>query len=291
MTTFERHSLTPWLLLAPQLVVVAIFFFWPAAESLRQAFYVQDAFGLGERFVGLANFQHVLASPGYWHAFGVTALFSLLVAAGAMGLALLLAVLADRVLHGARLYRVLLTWPYAVAPAVAGLLWLFMFDPVLGVLTHALAAIGVHWDAQLDPGQALALVVIASIWQQMSYNFVFFLAGLQMIPASLLEAAAIDGAGPFRRFFGITLPLLSPTAFFLLVMNSVYVLFETFATIDSTTLGGPGGATRTLVYKLYEDGFVGRDLGGSSAQSVLLMILVGVLTFIQFRYLERRVAY
>ncbi|WP_110642987.1 sn-glycerol-3-phosphate ABC transporter permease UgpA [Salinicola sp. CPA57] len=291
MTTFERYRFTPWLLLAPQLAIVAVFFFWPAADSLRQAFYVQDAFGLGERFVGLANFQRVMASSGYWQAMGVTVLFSVLVAGGAMLLALLLAVLADRVFHGARLYRVLLTWPYAVAPAVAGLLWLFMFDPVLGVLTHVLAGFGVHWDAQLHPGQALALVVIASIWQQMSYNFVFFLAGLQMIPTSLLEAAAIDGAGPFRRFIGITLPLLSPTAFFLLVMNSVYVLFETFATIDNTTLGGPGGATRTLVYKLYEDGFVARDLGSSSAQSVLLMVLVGALTFVQFRYLERRVQY
>ncbi|KAA0016024.1 sn-glycerol-3-phosphate ABC transporter permease UgpA [Salinicola corii] len=291
MTTFERHRFTPWLLLAPQLAIVAVFFFWPAAESLRQAFYVQDAFGLGERFVGLANFQRVMASAEYWQAMGVTALFSVLVAVGAMGLALLLAVLADRVMHGARLYRILLTWPYAIAPAVAGLLWMFMFDPVLGVLTHALAGFGIHWDAQLNPGQALLLVVIASIWQQMSYNFVFFLAGLQMIPASLLEAAAIDGASPFRRFVGITLPLLSPTAFFLLVMNSVYVLFETFATIDNTTLGGPGGATRTLVYKLYEDGFVARDLGSSSAQSVLLMVLVGALTFVQFRYLERRVQY
>ncbi|OLO03246.1 sn-glycerol-3-phosphate ABC transporter permease UgpA [Salinicola socius] len=291
MTTFERYRFTPWLLLAPQLAIVAVFFFWPAADSLRQAFYVQDAFGLGERFVGLANFQRVMASSGYWQAMSVTVLFSVLVAGGAMLLALLLAVLADRVLHGARLYRVLLTWPYAIAPAVAGILWMFMFDPVLGVLTHVLAGFGVHWDAQLHPGQALALVVIASIWQQMSYNFVFFLAGLQMIPTSLLEAAAIDGAGPFRRFIGITLPLLSPTAFFLLVMNSVYVLFETFATIDNTTLGGPGGATRTLVYKLYEDGFVARDLGSSSAQSVLLMVLVGALTFVQFRYLERRVQY
>ncbi|MCM5705666.1 ABC transporter permease subunit [Larsenimonas salina] len=291
MTVFERHRLTPWLLLAPQLVIVVLFFFWPAFASLRQAFYVQDAFGLGERFVGLANFERVLATAEYWRAAGVTLIFSIAVAAGAMGLALLFAVLADRVLRGSKLYRVLLTWPYAVAPAVAGLLWLFMFDPVLGVLSHGLALIGVHWNVHLDPTQALLLVVIASVWQQMSYNFVFFLAGLQMIPASLLEAAAIDGAGPFKRFATITLPLLSPTAFFLLVMNTVYVLFETFATIDNTTLSGPGGATRTLVYKLYEDGFVARDLGSSSAQSVLLMALVGLLTVVQFRYIERQVQY
>ncbi|MDT8895965.1 sn-glycerol-3-phosphate ABC transporter permease UgpA [Halomonas sp. I1] len=291
MATFQRHRLTPWLLLAPQLAIVAVFFFWPAAQAVLQAFYVEDPFGLGRTFVAFENFTRVLASTEYYRALGITVTFSVGVALGAMALALLLAVLADRVIKGAHAYKTLLIWPYAVAPAVAGVLWMFMLDPELGLVSAWLGTLGVDWNHQLNGGQAMTLVVMASIWKQMSYNFVFFLAGLQAIPKSLLEAAAIDGAGPWRRFWTITFPLLSPTSFFLLVMNSVYAFFETFGTIDATTAGGPGGATRTLVYKVYEDGFIGYDLGSSAAQSVLLMLLVGLLTLLQFRYLERKVQY
>ncbi|WP_148254278.1 sn-glycerol-3-phosphate ABC transporter permease UgpA [Aidingimonas lacisalsi] len=291
MATFQRHRFTPWILLAPQLAIIAIFFFWPAAQAIVQAFYIEDPFGLGREFVGFENFSRVLTSGEYLRAMGVTALFSATVALGAMGLALLLAVQADRVIHGASGYKTLLIWPYAVAPAVAGVLWMFMFDPNLGLLSAGLESLGIGWNHRVNGGQAMLLVILASIWKQMSYNFVFFLAGLQSIPKSLLEAAAIDGAGPWRRFWTITFPLLSPTTFFLLVMNSVYVFFETFGTIDATTGGGPGGATRTLVYKVYEDGFEGYDLGLSAAQSVILLVLVGLLTLLQFRYIERKVQY
>ncbi|KXS37720.1 MAG: sn-glycerol 3-phosphate transport system permease protein [Halomonadaceae bacterium T82-2] len=291
MTHFQRYRFTPWLLMAPQLIIVGVFFFWPALQAVEQAFYVEDAFGLSRQFAGLANFIAVLQEPDYYQALGTTVVFSLSVALGAMAIALLLAVQADRVLKGANAYKTLLIWPYAVAPAVAGVLWLFLFDPTLGLVSAALKALGIDWNHNLDGGQALLLVILASIWKQMSYNFVFFLAGLQAIPKSLLEAAAIDGAGPWRRFWTVTFPLLSPTSFFLLVMNSVYAFFETFGTIDTVTGGGPGGATTTLVYKVYQDGFIGQDLGASAAQSVLLMILVGLLTLIQFRFVERRVQY
>ncbi|MCK2045421.1 sn-glycerol-3-phosphate ABC transporter permease UgpA [Chromohalobacter moromii] len=288
---FQRHRLTPWVLMAPQLGIVLVFFFWPALQAIEQAFYVEDAFGLSREFAGLANFKAVLSDPTYYQALGTTLVFSLAVALGAMSIALGLAVMADRVVRGARGYRTLLIWPYAVAPAVAGVLWLFLFDPTLGLVSGALGHLGIAWDHKLDGAQALALVIMASIWKQMSYNFVFFLAALQAVPKSLLEAAVIDRAGPWRRFWTITFPLLSPTAFFLLVMNCVYAFFETFGTIDTVTAGGPGGATTTLVYKVYQDGFVGQDMGASAAQSVLLMALVGGLTWVQFRYLERRVQY
>ncbi|WP_027350343.1 sn-glycerol-3-phosphate ABC transporter permease UgpA [Halotalea alkalilenta] len=291
MTTFQRHRFTPWLLLAPQLVVIAVFFFWPASQALYQSLYVQDPFGLSATFAGLDNFIQVLVDPEYRRALGVTVVFSASVALLALSVALLLAVLADRVVKGARGYRTLLVWPYAVAPAVAGVLWMFLFDPTLGVLSAMLGTLGVDWNHRLDGGQALALVIIASVWKQVSYNFVFFLAGLQAIPKSLLEAAAIDAAGPWKRFWTITFPLLSPTTFFLLVMNTTYAFFDTFGTIDATTGGGPGGATRTLIYKVFEDGFVGYDLGASAAQSVILMLLVGALTLVQFRYIERKVHY
>lgn len=291
MTHFQRYRFTPWLLMTPQLIIVGVFFFWPALQAVEQAFYVEDAFGLSRQFAGLGNFVAVLTSPEYYSAVWTTVVFSLAVALGAMAIALLLAVLADRVIKGDNAYKTLLIWPYAVAPAVAGVLWLFLFDPTLGLVSAGLKALGIGWDHNLDGRQALLLVILASIWKQMSYNFVFFLAGLQAIPRSLLEAAAIDGAGPWRRFWTVTFPLLSPTSFFLLVMNSVYAFFDTFGTIDTVTGGGPGGATTTLVYKVYQDGFVGQDLGASAAQSVLLMILVGLLTLIQFRFVERRVEY
>tara|TARA_B100000700_G_scaffold151596_1_gene168307 strand:- start:15718 stop:16593 length:876 start_codon:yes stop_codon:yes gene_type:complete len=291
MAHFQRHPVTPWLLMSPQLAIVAVFFFWPAVQAVSQAFYIEDAFGLSREFAGLSNFLAVFGDPEYLSTLGTTLVFSSAVAIGAMAIALGLAVLADRVIKGASAYKTLLIWPYAVAPAVAGVLWLFLFDPTLGLLPAMLKAVGIDWNHNLNGNQAMALVVMASVWKQMSYNFVFFLAGLQAIPKSLLEAAAMDRAGPVRRFWTITFPLLSPTSFFLMVMNVVYAFFETFGTIDATTSGGPGGATRTLVYKVYQDGFVGQDLGASAAQSVLLMVIVGVLTLIQFKYVEKKVQY
>lgn len=291
MASFQHHRFAPWLLLLPQLVVVGLFFFWPAIEGLYQSLYAQDAFGLGSVFVGLQNFSDVLRDGEYLAALKTTIIFTLLVATCSLTLALVLAVLADRVVKGARVYRTLLVWPYAVAPAVAAVLWNFLFDPSLGLISHLLGMLGIDWNQYLNGGQALMVVVIACTWVQVSYNFVFLLAGLQAIPASLLEAAAIDAAGPWRRFWTISFPLLSPTLFFLLVTNTTYAFFETFGAIDASTQGGPGGATRTLIYKIYQDGFVGLDFGHSAAQSVILMIIVGVLTLIQFRFIERKVHY
>jgi len=281
----------PYALVAPQIIVTIVFFFWPAVQAGWYSFQLQDAFGERTQFVGLANFAALLTDGNYLHSFRITIVFSVLVAATAMGTALLLAVMADRVIHGALAYRTLLIWPYAVAPAVAGVLWLFLFAPSIGIITFALRSIGVHWDWVLQGNQAMLLVVIAAAWKQISYNFLFFLAGLQSIPRSLIEAAAIDGAGPGRRFWTIVFPLLSPTTFFLLVVNIVYAFFDTFGVIDATTQGGPAGATQILVYKVYYDGVKGADLGGSSAQSVILMAIVIALTVVQFRYVERKVQY
>lgn len=286
-----RSAWLPYALVAPQIAVTIVFFFWPAVQAGWYSFQLQDAFGERTQFVGLANFGALLTDGNYLHSFRITAVFSVLVAATAMGSALLLAAMADRVIRGALAYRILLIWPYAVAPAVAGVLWLFLFAPSIGIVTFALRSIGVHWDWVLQGDQAMLLVVIAAAWKQISYNFLFFLAGLQSIPRSLIEAAAIDGAGPGRRFWTIVFPLLSPTAFFLLVVNIVYAFFDTFGVIDATTQGGPAGATQILVYKVYYDGVKGADLGGSSAQSVILMLIVIALTVVQFRYVERRVQY
>ena len=286
-----RSAWLPYALLAPQIVVTIVFFFWPAVQAGWYSFQLQDAFGERTQFVGLANFGALLTDGNYLYSFRITAVFSVLVAATAMSSALLLAAMADRVIRGALAYRTLLIWPYAVAPAVAGVLWLFLFAPSIGIVTFALRGIGVHWDWLLQGDQAMLLVVIAAAWKQISYNFLFFLAGLQSIPRSLIEAAAIDGAGPGRRFWTIVFPLLSPTAFFLLVVNIVYAFFDTFGVIDATTQGGPAGATQILVYKVYYDGVKGADLGGSSAQSVILMLIVIALTVVQFRYVERKVQY
>jgi sn-glycerol 3-phosphate transport system permease protein len=288
--TFAGAAL-PLALLAPQIAVTAAFFFWPAGQAVRQSLFVADPFGLGSQFVGLDNFRFLLRDPNYLESFRTTAIFAVSVTALSMGLALWLAALADRVIRGAATYRTLLVWPYAVAPAVAGVLWLFMFSPGIGLIPFALRAWGVDWNHVLRGEQAMALVVLASAWKQVSYNFLFFLAGLQAIPKSLIEAAAIDGAGFWRRFGDIALPLLSPTAFFLLVVNVVYAFFETFGVIHTITAGGPQRATTTLVFKVYADGFVGQDLGSSAAQSVILLALVGALTVVQFRYIERRVHY
>ena len=286
-----RSAWLPYLLVAPQLAITVVFFFWPAAHALWFAFLRQDAFGLKSEFAGLDNFRDLLADSNYLQSFQVTAIFSVLVAVGGLALALLLAVMADRVIKGALGYRTLLIWPYAVAPAIAGVLWGFMFAPSIGIITYALKGFGIHFNWVLQGDQAMLLVVMASVWKQISYNFLFFLAGLQSIPKSLIEAAAIDGARPFRRFWTIVFPLLSPTTFFLLVVNIVYAFFDTFGVIDATTQGGPSGATQILVYKVYNDGVKAADLGGSSAQSAILMLIVIVLTVAQFRVVERRVNY
>ena len=286
-----RSRWLPYALLAPQIAVTLVFFFWPAFQAGWFSFQLQDAFGLRTEFVGLQNFVHLFKDENYLNSFKVTAVFSVAVAATGISVALLLAVMADRIIRGALAYRTLLIWPYAVAPAIAGVLWGFMFAPSVGIVTYALRSRGIDWNYSLDGDQAMLLVVLASTWKQISYNFLFFLAGLQSIPRSLIEAAAIDGAGPGRRFWTIVFPLLSPTTFFLLVVNIVYAFFETFGVIDATTSGGPGQATQILVYKVYHDGVKSADLGGSSAQSVVLMAIVIALTVVQFRFVERKVQY
>ena len=281
----------PWVLVAPQLAVVLVFFFWPAGQAVYQSVLQEDAFGTAREFVGLENFRRLFADPSYIASFKTTAIFSLLVAASGISLALLLAAMANRVIHGASVYKTLLIWPYAVAPVVAGVLWLMMFASPWGVVAYALRAIGIPWDHLLNARDAMALIVIAATWKQISYNFLFFLAGLQSIPHSVIEAATIDGASPWKRFWTIVFPLLSPTTFFLLVINIIYAFFDTFAVVDATTHGGPGKETAILVYKVYYDGFKALDLGGSAAQSVILMLIVIALTVVQFRFVEKKVQY
>jgi sn-glycerol 3-phosphate transport system permease protein len=287
---FGSRSL-PYLLLLPQLFVVLVFFYWPASQAVWQSFLLQDAFGLHTSFIWFENYQELFADPGYYRTMVTTGLFSLLVAVLSLSLALILAVQADKTIRGAGVYKTLLIWPYAVAPAVAGVLWLFMFHPSLGVLAQTMRSLGISWNPLLNGNDALALVVMASTWKQISYNFLFFLAGLQSIPRAVIEAAAIDGASRTRRFWTIVLPLLSPTVFFLVVVNIVYVFFDTFGIIDAMTQGGPAKATETLVYKVFFDGRLGGNLGSSAAQSVILMIMVIAFTAVQFRFIERRVAY
>src|SRR5713101_6457898 len=281
----------PYALIAPQMAITLVFFFLPAAQCVYQSLMVQDAFGNSTQFVWFENFQDLFRNDEYLASFRVTAVFSVLVAVLGLSISLLLAVLADRVIRNAAIYKTLLIWPYAVAPAIAGVLWLFLFNPTLGIVAHWLKGIGIPWDPLLDGTHALIMVVVAAVWKQISYNFLFFLAGLQSIPKSLIEAAAIDGAGPVKRFLTIVFPLLSPTTFFLLVVNIVYVFFDTFGIIDAVTGGGPAGSTTTMVYKVYADGRLGGDLGSSAAQSVVLMVIVIALTAIQFRYVERKVQY
>ncbi|HMR32531.1 MAG TPA: sn-glycerol-3-phosphate ABC transporter permease UgpA [Geminicoccus sp.] len=281
----------PYLLLAPQLAITLVFFIWPAAQALRQSTQREDAFGLATEFVGFANFSALLADPAYLNSLQVTAVFCISVTVLALGVSLLLAAMADRIIRGSGTYRTLLIWPYAVAPAVAAALWMFLFNPTVGIVSYLLRALGYDWNYLLNGGQAMFLVVIAAAWKQISYNFLFFLAGLQAIPRSLIEAAAIDGAGPARRFWTIAFPLLSPTTFFLLVVNIVYAFFDTFGIIDAITSGGPVQATNILVYKVFKDGVLNLDLGSSAAQSVILMLIVTTLTVVQFRFIERRVHY
>lgn len=286
-----KSAWLPWLLVAPQLAIVIVFFFWPAGQAIYQSFLREDAFGTSTQFVGLENFTQLFNDPSYLASFKTTLIFSVLVAVLGLSISLVLAVMADRVIKGATGYKTLLIWPYAVAPAVAGVLWLFMFAPSIGVVAWGLRQIGFNWNHLLDGTHAMALIVMAAVWKQISYNFLFFLAGLQSVPRSLIEAAAIDGAGPWRRFWSVQFPLLSPTTFFLLVMNVIYAFFDTFGIVDAATHGGPGKDTAILVYKVYFDGFKGLDLGGSAAQSVVLMAIVILLTVVQFRYIERRVQY
>lgn len=285
------NKLLPYLLLAPQVAVTLVFFIWPAAQAVWQSVHLQDAFGLRSELVWFENFERVLTDPNYLDTLRITLVFSVAVTVLSMGTALLLAVLADSKIKGAGVYKTLLIWPYALAPAVAAVLWMFIFNPDIGLLGRGLNAMGIPWDYRLNGGQALTMVVLAASWKQVSYNFIFFLAGLQAIPRSVIEAAGIDGAGPVRRFWTITFPLLSPTTFFLLVVDLVYAFCETFGTIHALTQGGPGKATETLIFRVYLDGVVNNDLGGSSAQSVILMVIVIALTAIQFRFVERKVHY
>ncbi len=285
------NKLLPYLLLIPQVAVTLVFFIWPAAQAVWQSVHIQDAFGLRSEFVWFENFTQVLGDPNYLDTVKTTAVFSVAVTLVSLGVALLLAVLADSRIKGASVYKTLLIWPYALAPAVAAVLWMFIFNPDIGSLGRALNALGYDWDYRLNGNQALTMVILASSWKQVAYNFIFFLAGLQAIPRSVLEAAAIDGAGPARRFWSITFPLLSPTTFFLLVVDMVYAFFETFGVIHALTHGGPGKATETLIFRVYQDGVVNNDLGGSSAQSVILMVIVIALTAVQFRFVERKVHY
>jgi len=289
--TIFRNPVLPYLLLAPQMAITIVFFLWPAGQAIRQSFLREDAFGFKTTFVGIANYTRLFHDPVYINSAKVTVVFALSVALLSMGLALLFAVAVDRLVKSAQTYTTLLVWPYAVAPAVAGVLWWFIFNPTLGVLPYLLRQVGYDFSQTASSTDAMILVVIAASWKQVSYNFLFFLAGLQSIPNSLREAAAIDGSGPFKRFWTITFPLLSPTTFFLMVVNVVYTMFDTFGVIDATTAGGPAQATNILVYKVYQDGYIGLNLGSSAAQSVILMLVVIALTVIQFRFIERRVEY
>jgi len=289
--TIFPNKWLPYALLAPQLAITLIFFIWPALQAAKSSFEREDPFGFKTTFIWFANYTKLFADPMYLNSLWRTLVFAVLVTVIAMGVSLILAVAVNRLLRTGRIYTTLLVWPYAVAPVVAGILWWFMFNPSIGILSYVLGQLGVDWNHRVNADQAMILIVLAASWKQISYNFLFFVAGLQSVPASLSEAAAIDGAGPLKRFFTIVFPLLSPTTFFLLIVNINYAMFDTFGIIDATTSGGPNQSTNILVYKVYADGFLGLNIGSSSAQSVLLMLIVIVLTVVQFRYVERRVQY
>ncbi|KLV08469.1 sn-glycerol-3-phosphate ABC transporter permease UgpA [Photobacterium ganghwense] len=286
-----KHKWLPVALITPQLIITVVFFIWPAGQAVFQSSQLEDAFGMSREFVGLENFIKLFSDSYYLGSLLTTLQFSISVAVLALVAALILSAVAEQIVRGAMLYRTFLIWPYAVAPVVAGSLWLFLFDPTIGIITAMLEAIGIDWNPTLNGTHAMWMVIITATWKQVSYNFLFFLAALQSVPKSLLEAAAIDGSGPLKRFWTISFPLISPTSFFLLVVNFVYAFFDTFPIIHGMTQGGPGNSTSTLVYKVYNDGFIGLDLGSSAAQSVILMALVGVLTVFQFKYVEKKVAY
>ena len=285
------NVLVPYLLVAAQLAVTLVFFIWPAGQALFQSVISEDAFGLSRHFIWFDNFKQLFGDPLYLGSVETTFIFSAAVAGISMAAGLLLAAASNRVLRGAASYKMLLVWPYALAPAIAGVLWLLLFNPTVGIVAYALHRLGYGWNYLLNGNDAMVLIIVAAAWKQVSYNFLFFLAGLQAIPHSLIEAAAIDGARPLKRFWTIVFPLLSPTSFFLLVVNLVYAFFDTFGIVHATTMGGPAQATEILVYEVYRDGFIGLDLGGSAAQSVVLMVIVGLLTVVQFRFIERKVVY
>ena len=286
-----NNKILPYVLVAPQIIITILFFIWPASQALYQSVLQEDAFGLSSVFVGLDNFKYIFTDPIYLNSIKVTLIFSFSVAGIAMSFALLMAVMADRAIRGATTYKTFIIWPYAVAPVAAAVVWYFLFNPTVGMISFFLKAMGVDWNFTLNGRQAMLLVIIAAAWREISYNFLFFLAGLQAIPKPFLEAAAIDGASPGKRFWTISFPLLSPTVFFLIVMNIVYAFFDTFGVIHAITEGGPNAATNIMVFKIYHDSFESLDLGGSAAQSVILMIVVISLTIIQFRYIERKVHY
>ena len=281
----------PYLLVFPQILITFVFFLWPSLQALEQSFFIEDAFGFTRQFVFLDNYLELFSDESYLKSFYTTFVFSSLVVFFTMAIGLLFAVAANRVIRSALMYRSTMILPYAVAPALAGVLWYFLMNPSVGIVAYWLSLFNIDWNHYVNGGQAMILVVVASIWRQISYTFLFFLAGLQSIPRSLIEAAAIDGSGPFKRFWTITFPLLSPTTFFLLVMNLVYATFDTFGVIHATTDGGPAQETSILVFKVYNTGFIGQDYGSSASQSVILMSIVILLTFFQFRYLERKVVY
>ena len=285
------NVLIPYLLVAAQLAVTLVFFIWPAGQALLQSVITEDAFGLTRHFVWFDNFKQLFGDPLYLGSVETSFVFSAAVAGISMATALLLATASNRVLRGATFYKLMLVWPYALAPAIAGVLWLLLFNPTVGIVAYALHRLGYGWNYLLNGNDAMVLIIVAAAWKQVSYNFLFFLAGLQAIPHSLIEAAAIDGARPLKRFWTIVFPLLSPTSFFLLVVNLVYAFFDTFGIVHATTMGGPAQATEILVFKVYRDGVIGLDLGGSAAQSVVLMVIVGLLTVVQFRFIERKVVY
>ncbi|AYD03472.1 sn-glycerol-3-phosphate ABC transporter permease UgpA [Neorhizobium sp. NCHU2750] len=289
--TVFQSRLLPYVLVAPQLIITLIFFVWPAGQAIWQSFLLQDPFGMRDKFIWFANYTRLMNDPDYLNSLVVTLVFAIGVTVLSMGVSLLLAVCVNRVIRSQRFYTTLLVWPYAVAPAASGLLSWFMFNPSVGIIPYGLSHLGYTWNHRLIPHDAMILVIIAAAWKQISYNFLFFVAGLQSVPHSLTEAAAIDGAGPVKRFWTIVFPLLSPTTFFLAVINITYAMFDTFPIIDSTTEGGPSQSTNILVYKVYADGFVGLNLGPSAAQSVVLMLIVVLLTVVQFRWIERKVQY
>jgi sn-glycerol 3-phosphate transport system permease protein len=290
-STFKASYL-PYLLILPQVIITLTFFYWPAVQGLIQSFLLSDPFGRSSKFVWFYNYIEIFTDPLYLKSILITFTFSLAVASVSIAFGLFIATMANRALKATALVRTLLIWPYAVAPAISGILWLFLLHPSYGIVALAIKSwFGVDWNPVLKGGDAMVMITIAAAWKQISYNFVFFMAGLQAVPKSLIEAAAIDGASPLKRFWAITFPLLSPTFFFLSVMNIIYSFFETFGVIHTVTQGGPGGSTNILVYKVYQDGFVGLNLGSSSAQSVVLMSLIVIITVLQFRYVEKKVQY
>ncbi len=290
--SFFKSKYLPYLLVFPQMVVTLTFFYWPAIQGIAQSFLLSDPFGRQSQFVWFYNYIGLFTDPLYLKSIFTTFVFSLAVAFVSLSLGLLIASMANRALQAKAVIRTMLIWPYAVAPAISGILWLFLLHPSYGIVALGIKEwIGVDWNPVLYGSDAMIMIVMASAWKQISYNFVFFMAGMQAIPKSLIEAAAIDGASPFKRFWFISFPLLSPTFFFLTVMNIIYSFFEKFGIIHTITQGGPGGSTNILVYKVYQDGFVGLNLGSSAAQSVVLMSLIIVITFLQFRFVEKKVQY